>query len=107
MNVDKFGEFRPGTVLCINGYRKYVCTYKPSELGQNKYSRSQDGDLMGFNDSESESDSSTIDGVTNYDQKRHKTISLILRNELPTWMERLCEGLIKRTKIDQWPKMDA
>ena len=107
MNTENFGEFRPGTVLCINGHRKYVCIFKPSDVPQAMYLRSQEGDLMGFNDSENESDASTDDGVCNSDRKHHKLISLILRNELPTWMDRLCEGMIKRFKVDYWPQLDA
>ena len=107
MNVEKFGEVRPGTVLSLNGYRKYVSVYKPSEVTNSEYSRSQEGDLMGFNDSDSESDSLTADAVTNYNRKRHKVISLAVRKEFPTWLERLSEGMIKRRKVEEWPSMDA
>ncbi|XP_032228549.1 dnaJ homolog subfamily C member 16 isoform X2 [Nematostella vectensis] len=106
MEVNKFGEVIPGTVLAMNGPRKYVMTFKPTDLTKSQYFKSQGGDLMGFNDSDESDEEGHVDEWSAYERKRQKVLSLSLRRELPRWLEKLSEGLIKKVKLDEWPVMD-
>jgi hypothetical protein len=105
MGVDKFGEIIPGTILVLNGYRKSVSVFKPTDLSKNEYFNNLEGDLMGFEDSESDAETQS-DTLLEYERKRQKALSLSLRKELPRWLEKLTEGLVKKDKIDDWPVMD-
>lgn len=105
MGVDKFGEIIPGTVLVLNGHRKTVSVFKPTDLTKTEYFNNLEGDLMGFEDSESEAETQS-DTLYEYEKMRQKSLSLSLRRELPSWIEKLTEGLVKKEKIDEWPVMD-
>jgi len=103
MNVDKFGEVTPGIVLALNGHKKYLSIFKPSDLTKTAFFKSQGGDLMGFDDSDSETD--TIEDVqAEYERKRQKVLSLSLRRQLAGWLERLFDGLVERIKLEEWPR---
>lgn len=103
--MHKFGEIIPGTVLVLNGHRKSVSVFKPTDLSNNEYFNNQEGDLMGFEDSDSEVETQSYT-TYEYEKTRQKTLSLSLRRELPLWIEKLTEGLVKKEKIDDWPVMD-
>lgn len=107
MNVERFGEISPGTVLALNGHRKYLSIFKPTDLTKGEFFRSQDGGLMGFNESDSETETETQDGFTEYERKRQKVLSVSLRREFPLWFGKLSDGLVNREKVDDWPKLDA
>lgn len=105
MNVDKFGEIIPGIVLVLNGHRKTVSIFKPTDLTKTDFFNSQDGGMMGFEDSDSEAEVQS-DAMEEYDRKRRRVLSLSLRRELPRWLEKLTEGMVKKEKLDEWPTMD-
>ena len=102
MNVDKFGEVTPGIVLALNGHKKYLSIFKPSDLTKTAFFKSQGGDLMGFDDSDSETESYE-DPQTEYERKRQKVLSLSLRRQLVGWLEKLFDGLVERIKLEEWP----
>ncbi|XP_031554405.1 dnaJ homolog subfamily C member 16-like isoform X2 [Actinia tenebrosa] len=106
MGVDKFGQINPGTVLVLNGYRKTVSVFKPTDLAKNEYFNNLEGDMMGFEDSDESETETQSDSLQGYERMRRKALSLSLRRELPSWIEKLTEGLIKKQKLDEWPVMD-
>ena len=105
MDVDRFGEVTPGIVLAINGSKKYLSIFKPSDLTKTAFFKSQGGNLMGFDDSDSEADASEdVDGQAEYERKRQKVLSLSMRKELVNWLEKFCDGLVERKKVSEWPR---
>ena len=103
MDVDKFGEVTPGIVLALNGHKKYLSIFKPSDLTKTAFFKSQGGDLMGFDDSDSDADVNE-DAQTEYERKRQKVLSLSLRKQLSRWLEKWCDGLVERIRLGEWPK---
>ena len=103
MNVDTFGEVTSGIVLALNGHKKYLSIFKPNDLTKTAFFKSQGGDLMGFNDSDSEADINE-DAQLEYERKRQKVLSLSLRKQFVTWLEKLCDGLVERVRLDEWPR---
>lgn len=101
MNVDKFGEVTPGIVLALNGSKKYLSIFKPSDLTKTAFFKSQGGDLMGFDDSDSDANE---DGQMEYERKRQKVLSLSIRRQLVSWLEKLCDGLVERIRLEKWPR---
>ena len=97
-----------GTVLAINGRRKYYSIYhahqpnaskrykKPSHLhgalGLDEFSDDSDKEESG--DSECELDAD-------------KLFQADLLNGLDQWLARLCEGTLKRFRIEYWPSLQS
>lgn len=103
LDVDKFGEVTPGIVLALNGYKKYLSVFKPTDLSERAFFKRQGGNLMGFDDTDSDSDPNE-DGMTEYERKRQKVLSLSIRTQLVHWLERFCDGMTDRKRIVEWPK---
>ncbi|XP_068700489.1 dnaJ homolog subfamily C member 16-like isoform X3 [Montipora foliosa] len=103
MSVDKFGEVTPGIVLALNGHKKYLSIFKPSDLTKSAFFKRQGGDLMGFDNSDSETESIS-DPQREYELKRQKVLSISLRRQFVIWLEKLLDGLVDRTKIEEWPR---
>lgn len=103
LDVDKFGEVTPGIVLALNGYKKYLSVFKPTDLSEGAFFKRQGGNLMGFDDTDSDSDPNE-DGMTEYERKRQKVLSLSIRTQLVHWLERFCDGMTDRKRIVEWPK---
>ncbi|PFX27805.1 dnaJ homolog subfamily C member 16-like [Stylophora pistillata] len=103
LDVDKFGEVTPGIVLALNGYKKYLSVFKPSDLSEGAFFKRQGGNLMGFDDTDSDTDPNE-DGMTEYERKRQKVLSLSIRTQLVHWLERFCDGMTDRKRIVEWPK---
>ena len=103
MNVEKFGEVTPGIVLALNGCKMYLSVFRPTDLTKIEFFKCQDGDLMGFGDSGDETDSQE-DGLTQYECKRQKVLSLSLHKHLGIWMEKFCDGLAERRRVQEWPR---
>lgn len=106
-----------GTVLSLNGHRKYFCMYhaKHPECSKGKGSkrieqmtkqltrRSDDaeaGAFIGF-DSSNESDLSQDEGSNNVLYRDN------LLDGLPHWLERLFEGSTHRYYVNYWPEFTA
>ena len=105
MEVDRFGEVTPGIVLAINGHKKYLSIFKPTDLTRTAFFKSQGGELMGFDDSDSEGDTNEdVDGQTEYERRRQKLLSLSIRKELVNWLEKFVDGLVERKKVSEWPR---
>nr|CAG4640775.1 EOG090X049L [Eulimnadia texana] len=118
-----------GTVLALNGYRKYVCIYharhpegsstKGGERMQRMarrlaISQSQslnDGAFMGFESEESSSDSDIERGdpsmekpLINEGPLRDLPLPMeSLLDGLPNWLDRLFEGTAHRYYVNYWP----
>ena len=103
LDVDKFGEVTPGIVLALNGYKKYLSVFKPSDLSEGAFFKRQGGDLMGFDDSDSDTDANE-DGMTEYERKRQKVLSRSIRTQLVHWLERFCDGMVDRKRVVEWPR---
>ncbi|XP_066588233.1 dnaJ homolog subfamily C member 16 [Prorops nasuta] len=106
-----------GTVLSLNGHRRYFCMYhaKHPECGKGKGTkrmermakqlsrRSEDaeaGAFIGF-DSSSESELSHEENDNNVLYQEN------LLDGLPMWLDRLFEGLTYRYYINYWPEFTA
>lgn len=106
-----------GTVLSLNGHRKYFCMYhtKHPECSKNKGSkriekmtkqlaqRPEDpeaGAFIGF-DSSNESDQSQDEGGNNILYQDN------LLDGLPMWLDRLFEGSTHRYYVNYWPEFTA
>ncbi|XP_057305908.1 dnaJ homolog subfamily C member 16-like isoform X1 [Hydractinia symbiolongicarpus] len=101
MNINKFGEFLPGTVLAINGFRKYIYIYKPDVVTTDNPQLS--ANFIGFESSEEEGDS-----YHQLERIKVKRAAIKLRKDFPRWIERLYEGTLpNRIKIDKWPIMES
>lgn len=101
MNINKFGEFLPGTVLAINGFRKYIYIYKPDVVAADNPQLS--ANFIGFESSEDEGDS-----YHQLERIKVKRAAIKLRKDFPRWIERLYEGTLpNRIKIDKWPIMES
>ncbi|XP_012556009.1 dnaJ homolog subfamily C member 16 isoform X1 [Hydra vulgaris] len=100
MQIKKFGEFLPGTVLALNGYRKYAYIFRPN-VKQN-IAQTNSMNFMGFESSDDEAD-----GYTSSEKIKIKQAAVCVRNDLPRWLERLLEGtLTQKIKLQSWPQME-
>jgi len=82
-----------GTLLAINGLRKYYCIYH----AQNEKARlSEAGSFMGFETDSDTDNESMADFLFEAD----------LLKQLPNWMDRLCEGSLRRFRVEYWPIFD-
>ena len=88
-----------GTVLSLNGPRKYYCMYEPM-----KQRRRRVGDFLGFGGDDSDYDDDEGEDRLRFNEG-DKLFESDLLEGLSTWMERLCEGNIKRFRISKWPPM--
>ncbi|XP_046993030.1 dnaJ homolog subfamily C member 16 [Schistocerca americana] len=115
-----------GTVLSLNGHRKYFCMYhaKHPECGRGKGSKrmvkmtkrisntpnATNGAFMGFDTSESD-DTETSDIEQGYQQDdgllSDKYSNVVFQGNLldglPNWLDRLFEGTTQRYYINYWP----
>lgn len=114
-----------GTVLSLNGLRKYFCMYhakhpecigtkgskRMARMTKSMGSNSSNvfGSFMGFEDSVSEdSDDSDIEQGSRIEQNGGDRYSQVIFQEnlldgLPNWLDRLFEGTTHRYYINYWP----
>ncbi|KAK3785651.1 hypothetical protein RRG08_023906 [Elysia crispata] len=91
-----------GSVLAINGYRKYYYIYHPKRA--RRWMRKQHGNnitkAVGFGDSDSESSD-------NEGRVREENVMFEeeLLTGLPIWMDRLFDGSVKKVRLSYWPEM--
>ena len=86
-----------GTVLAINGYRKYYSMYHAQREPHSRKAASKAGGFMGFEDSSESESADEVDRMFECD----------LLSGLGTWMERLCEGTVNRYRVEYWPSMET
>lgn len=117
------GERRPlninpknciGTVLSLNGHRKYFCMFhaKHMEPSLPKRKKESSGDFIGFEDSSSSSETSDVESghlLKKQEDAVGDIYSSVLFEEhlldgLPNWLDRLFEGTTKRYYIQYWPE---
>ena len=87
-----------GTVLAVNGQRKYYCIYH-AQQERAAQQLSESGQFMGFEDEESDLD----DDLQN--PEAEKLFQGDLLNGLGLWMDRLCEGSLRRFRVQYWPEI--
>lgn len=101
-----------GTVLSLNGHRKYFCVYHAKHAEQHlkckskKNNQTSSGDFMGFEDSDS--DTTDVEAGSGSRKDDVDVYSNILFEEhlldgLPNWLDRLFEGSTQRYHIQYWP----
>ena len=100
MDVKEFGSVLPGIVLALNGRKKYVYIFKPTD----SVNVEKSADFIGL-----ESDGEIEDEELDLQSRRNqKLASRSIRLLLPIWLERLCDGtLTDRVKLDNWPRLDC
>lgn len=100
MDVKEFGAFLPGTVLAMNGFRKYVYIFKPTVDVKDEPPIS--ANFLGMESSDDE-----CDDYEYLERIRYKKAALGIRKDLPMWLERLTEGTLpNKVKINEWPLME-
>ena len=105
-----------GTVLSLNGLRRYYCMYHAKHHKvrgkKRKVIRNANNPVtkfMGFADTDSEvSSSSESDSEAEskeLDPNAQKLFEADLLLDLPLWMERLVDGQLRRFRVNVWPSM--
>jgi len=116
-----------GTVLSLNGHRRYFCMYhaKHPECIKSKASKRMvkmtkhfsnagdgtNGAFMGFDTSESDDTETSdleqgnrhLDDVSVHDKYSNVIFQGNLLDRLPNWLDRLFEGTTHRYHINYWP----
>jgi len=109
-----------GTVLAVNGPRHYYSIYHaaseraaayrrlhevqtehpPADTGlRNRHHKPAGGKFLGLEESDSDNEGASIDAAKLFE-------SDLLRG-LGMWLDKLCEGTLKRLKVTEWPPMTA
>lgn len=107
MDIQKFGEFLPGCVIALNGLRKYAYIYKPNiennAADQRRQNPEISADFIGFESS----DDDAGDSYGHMERQKAKKAALKLRRELPRWLERLFDGMLRdKKRLEKWPRME-
>jgi len=105
-----------GTVLSLNGYRRYFCVFhatlpggaiKRQRLSTGGY---RNGGFLGFDsDQSSDEENSDVEGrrhelpTTTPEQPPSILFTSHLLDNLPNWLDRLFEGTTHRYHINYWP----
>jgi len=109
-----------GTVLAVNGPRQYFSIYHAasdrmpsrrhprgvhtkhpsSDTGlRNRHHKPTGGQFLGLEESDSSDEGSSIDAAKLFESDLLRGLSM--------WLDKLCEGTLKRFKVDEWPPMTA
>ncbi|XP_076451608.1 dnaJ homolog subfamily C member 16-like [Babylonia areolata] len=92
-----------GTVLALNGYRKYYYIYHPRNAQRWMRKHSRVGQAMGFMDSDSDSDGATE--VTEKPETDEKIFLNEVLSGLSLWMDRVFDGSVRKVRLEYWPEM--
>ncbi|XP_055949494.1 dnaJ homolog subfamily C member 16-like [Argiope bruennichi] len=104
-----------GTVLSLNGHRKYFCVYHAKHAEPNSRRREAKvkkgegsvGEFIGFDESNSDSENSDVEAakLSKNDCDIYGSILFEehLLDGLPNWLDRLFEGSTRRYYIQYWP----
>lgn len=94
-----------GTVLSLNGFKKYLRVYhvKHHEIDYYDDETENDGSFLGFdneNDDQNDVERGTIERGNSDDlcSVNH------LLDRLPIWLDKMFDGLTKRYFVDEWPE---
>ncbi len=85
-------------MVSLNGSRKYYSIYHAQSKSLQGRAKGANGKFMGFDDSDSSSDS---------DPDADKLFTSDLLGTFGIWMDRLCEGSLKRFRVEYWPSMSS
>ena len=88
-----------GTVLAINGYRKYFYIYSAKRARQFIRQRNHVSEALGLDDVDENSDHETDETIRDF-----FFLSELL-DGLGIWMDKIFDGSMKRVRIDKWPEM--
>ncbi|XP_045161432.1 dnaJ homolog subfamily C member 16-like [Mercenaria mercenaria] len=86
-----------GTVLALNGYRKYYYIYSAKRARQFIRARNNVSEALGLHDLDEKSDEED-------DIKDYFFLDEVL-DGLTIWMDKIFDGSIKRIRITKWPEM--
>lgn len=99
-----------GTVLSLNGFKKYLRVYhaKHHEIDYYDDATENDGSFLGFNENDEDDDRSIESGVSRQSAYQHSNETLYtvdnLLEKLPIWLDKMFDGLTKRYFIKDWPE---
>ena len=99
MDVKKFGDLMPGTIIALNGHRKYIHIFRP----KGNIKEEMLADFIGL-----ESDTELDEYEDEVQARRNRMLAIkSIQKFLLIWLERLCDGsLSDRVKVDNWPTME-
>lgn len=98
-----------GTVLSLNGFKKYFRVYhaKHHEIDYYDNETENDGSFLGFNE---ENDHIAMDpeigsSMGDLNESRNTVVYTVdnLLDKLPIWLDKMFDGLTKRYFVDYWP----
>lgn len=95
-----------GTVLSLNGFKKYLRMYHAKHHEKDYYYNNQaksDGSFLGLEDNDKE-EGNDIEKVSQV--ASHETVYTVdnLLDGLPIWLDKMFDGLTKRYFIEVWPE---
>lgn len=94
-----------GYVLALNGYKKYLCLFKPVYTGEDLDNKSSEVEGSTFGKSRCRDDHPPRKS------NRSRNIAILQihhkLDRLGLWMERLMEGTLPRYYIPAWPGLDT
>ncbi|XP_054164963.1 dnaJ homolog subfamily C member 16-like [Oppia nitens] len=99
-----------GTIVSINGFRKYFCVYHAKHPERRKPHESTSGAFIGFSDDSSGTDTDVEAGDTKLidrqtgDMDDEIVFEEHLLDGLSNWLDRLFEGSTQRYHIQYWPE---
>ena len=106
MKVQTFGEITAGTVLALNGAKKYLSIFKitkyPIQDAGNVFDDSDQDETVSCRE---DNDNSSM--VFQEDKRTQKRTADKLGQQLPRWIEKLLEGMVTRIKVDSWPRLEC
>ena len=88
-----------GTVLALNGYRKYYYIYSVKRARQFIRQRNNVSEALGLDDIEESSDVEVDETVKDFyflDE---------LLDGLSIWLDKIFDGSIAKVRLDKWPDM--
>lgn len=96
-----------GFVLALNGYKKYLCLFKPVYTGEDPNGKSSEEEA---GSSAGKSRSGSRDSHPSRKSSRFRSTSTLeihhKLDRLGLWMERLMEGTLPRYYVPAWPGLD-
>lgn len=107
LNVNK--KYCIGTVLSLNGFKRYFRVYhaKHHEIDYYDNETDNDGSFLGFGDDD---DGDPDEDFSAEDLERNRlsrpalyTVDRLL-DRLPIWLDKMFDGLTKRYFVDNWPE---
>ena len=107
MKVQTFGEITAGTVLALNGAKKYLSIFKIKKSPEQSdagsvFDDSEDDETMNMRE---DHDNSSM--IFREDKRTQKRTAEQLSQQFPRWIEKLLEGMVARMKLDSWPRLES